>query len=273
VTAKKRTQALVPAASRLTHTITDQESALADEGVAVFEQIIGGRKKLTDALAVASTDADVARVTDLLLDPRYERHNLRSLCKMVGLTVADLLTAYRKAAIIQAHIQSAPIIAGKLIGVVEDLMTRAQPHYLPCPICRGTGTVVPEPTRDNPNPSPRPCQNCVDGQVYTLPDLDRQKLALEISELIKPRAGITLNQANIVGSGNGGGDARALGGSLEQLQQAVSDVLFPSNRSRAPVGAAIDAPTVDVIDAPLLDHPPSDLRIPTTWTEGVTADE
>lgn len=280
--AKRRSQALVPAAARSAQPLTAVEASLADEGVSVFESVLGGREALMQVLAVASDEPEVALVTDLLLDPRYQSYSLRQLAKMVGLTTADLLTAYRKATIVQAHVQAAPIIARKLIGVVEDLMTRAQPHYLPCTICRGTGTIVPEPTDKIPNPQPRPCTACIDGQVYVLPDLDRQKLALEVAELVKPRAGITVSQTNVDASRT---TSISVGGSLEQLQQAVADVLFSPQRSAAPASPidvtpiaeteaedeSVDVDPADAAAEPIGDPRPAasaDLRLP-TWDTSV----
>lgn len=234
---------LIPAAARPNGqgitTLTAEEADLSASAVMEFEKALGGRDALIDVLAVADDAPEVARVIDLLLDARYDGFSLRRLCTMTGLTIADFFAAYKKAAIVRAHIQAAPIIAAKLVGVVDDLMTRAQPHYLTCPVCRGTGSLVPEPTEKKPNPQPEPCKACVDGKQLVLPDLDRQKLALEVAELIKPKGGLVFNQANLL---NAGGDRQSIGapGALEQLQQAASAVLF----GRAPRAEPVDGETI-----------------------------
>ena len=141
---KQKPGKLVPAAARASGVgvtaYTTEETLLSDEAVATFERLIGGREALVDVLAVADDAPEVARVVDLLLDARYDTYSLRRLCTITGLTVADFFAAYRKATIVRAHIQMAPIIAAKIVGVVDDLMTRAQPHYLTCASCRGTGS-------------------------------------------------------------------------------------------------------------------------------------
>ena len=237
---KKRPGTLVPAAARPSGTgaskLTPEELDLSTTAVLAFEAALGGRAALIDALAVAQDAPDVARVVDLLLDPRYDRCSLRRLCTMAGLTIADFFLAYKKATLVRAHIEAAPIIARKLVGIVDDLMTRAQPHYVPCSTCRGTGTVVPEPTRDQPNPRPEPCRACTNGQVLLFPDLDRQKLALEVAELIKPRASLTFNQANVLAPGGRGPTAP---GALEQLQQAASAILFARPAAAPPVAGEV----------------------------------
>jgi len=236
---KKRTGMMIPAAARpdgrgITP-LTDEEVDLSANAVMAFETALGGRDALIDVLAVADDAPEVARILNLLLDPRYQAMSLRRLCTMTGLSVADFFAAYKTAAVVRAHIQAAPIIAAKLLGVVDDLMTRAQPHYLICPVCRGTGSIVPEPTTAKPNPIPEPCTSCVEGRQLVLPDLDRQKLALEVAELIKPRGGMVFNQANLLNT-NGDRPSGGATGALEQLQQAASSVLF----SRAP--APVEAP-------------------------------
>lgn len=238
--------ALAPAAARgASPVISLEEADLSQQAVAVFERVLGGRDQFAAVLAVADDSPEVAKVNDFLLDPRYQSLGLRKICAMAGLTVADLFAAYRKAVIVQAHLEAAPIIAKKLVGVVDDLMTRAQPHYLPCDTCRGTGRVVPPPTKDQPAPEPVACTACVNGQQLHLPDLDRQKLALEIAELIKPRAGVTFNQANVLAPPDRG---PSVTGSLEQLQQAVSEVLFsgrPMPVTDPPIDADVVEPSAD----------------------------
>jgi len=148
---KPRVGGLVPAVASARSgsgtTLTPQEADLSSSAVATFERVLGGRDKLIDVLAVADDAPEVAKVIDLLLDARYDGFSLRRLCAMTGLTITDFFLAYKKAAIVRAHIQAAPIIAAKLVGVVDDLMTRAQPHYLTCAVCRGTSTITPSPPR------------------------------------------------------------------------------------------------------------------------------
>lgn len=230
---KKRAGGLMLAAARLDAAplaLTAEEADLSAGAIATFEAVLGGRDALVDALCVADGSPEVDKITSLLLDARYDGWSLRRVCATAGLTVADFFAAYKKAALVRAHLQLVPVITQKLVGVVDDLLTRAQPHYLPCGVCQGSGTVTPAPTRTQPTPSAQTCESCQgQGRVLHLPDLDRQKLALEVAEVIKPRAGFTFNQATVVAASGG-----AAPGALEQLQQAVSAVLYAPG-ARTPV--------------------------------------
>jgi len=200
-------------------------------------------------LSVADASAEVGEIVNLLLDPRFRRTSLKRICALSGTTVADLFTSYKKALFARAHIQATHIIAAKLPPVVKDVMMRAAPQDQPCPVCGGTTTIV-EPGLGRP---PSPCPNCgATGIVRTEPDLDRQKLALELGHLIEKRGGPLLQQTqNILAASATPGPA----GTLESLQQAVGELLFASPRAVMP--DATD-PHAEPSEAPYLDLPLSD---------------
>src|SRR5262245_4259853 len=221
----KRKAGLVPAAARVATTgLTDLEQELADEAVETFVTVVGGRHALTETLAVADHSVEIQHVVRLLLDPRYDNVGLPRLCRLAGLTVADCLVAYRKALIARAHIAATATVAAKILPVVDDILTRAAPHQVVCDACHGEGSLPPRPTRTDPNPSPLPCPTCrASGRRLVLPDLDRQKLALELAHLLQKSGGIVVQQNTNVAP-----DPRAVQGpgALEQLQQAVSQILY-----------------------------------------------
>jgi len=190
--AKKPSTGLVPAAARAPEILTEGEQHLNAGAIDTFIQLVGGRDALVDVLSVASAAPDVDRVVNYLLDPRYERWSLRRLCNMAGITVADLLAAYRKAMIAKAHVEATHIIAAKLPPVVEDVMTKA----------------ISDPT------------------------VERHKLALELGQLTERRSGLFIQQ-NQIQNASAASLSQAGGGALEQLQQAVGDLLFNPARRRA----------------------------------------
>jgi hypothetical protein len=198
--------------------LTEVESVLNSEAIELFAQALGGREKLADALAVAGSGSEVERMTTLLLDPRYAQWGLARLCRTVGLTVADLFAAYRKAAVARSHIESTHLIAGKLPAVVDDVMTRAVPQRQVCPKCLGTSAA-----------GQGPCLTCQStGVVQSEPELDRQKLALELGHLLEKKGGLIVQQNNLAQTTLGA----TAPGSLETLQQAVGDLLFGGPRHR-----------------------------------------
>jgi hypothetical protein len=242
--AASSTTALIPAAARQPEFLTPAEATLNDDAVETFARVIGGREELAQVLSVATTAPDVDQVVTHLLDPRYAHWSLRTLCHRAGLTVADLLAAYKKAVITRAHVEASAIIARKLPPIVEDVMTRATPLPIVCPACKGD-----EAKR-------HACFTCHGtGAVRSEPDLDRQKLALELGQMVAKGGGLLIQQNQVVAATQ----VAAHGpGVLEQLQQAVGEVLF---RPRRPMMTQPDetepepelpdlAPEPDDVDTP-----------------------
>lgn len=218
------TTALVPAAARAPEVLTDVETELNVQAVEAFAQRLGGRGVLTAVLGVAEGDPAVEKVLSYLLDPRYDAWPLRKICRLAGLTIVDLFTAYKRAALTAAHIESTHLIAKALPPIVSDVMARATPQPIACPSCLGVGLKRPD------------CPLCQGTGVSTsLPELDRQKLALELGHLTERKGGIVMQQ-NVQTTAN----AAALGshapGALEQFQQVVGDLLFAPRR-RTPVAS------------------------------------
>jgi hypothetical protein len=235
---RTRPASLVPAAARGDSRLTDGEVDRSASAIEAFTTALGGRAALVDAISVVDSDADADKLVGLLLDPTYDSWSLRRICTLAGITVAEVFALYKKAAIVRAHIQAAPVIASKLVGVVDDIMTRAQPYPIPCDRCGGTGRWAEKPTQE-----PGPCPTCRGGgTLMAFPDLDRQRRALELGQLTARGGGIVVQQ-NLIGERAGS----AAPGALEQLQQALGDLLFRP----AP-------PAPPVVDATLVETPPGE---------------
>jgi hypothetical protein len=223
---KSASSALAPV-MRPDLSLSREEADLSAAAVDQFTVAIGGRQALLDTLVVADGTPEVHKIVDLLVDSRYGGWSLRRICAQAGLTIADLFVAYRKALIVRAHLQATRLVADHLVAVVDDVMKRAQPHEVPCADCGGLGHVTPEPTKAQPNPGPQPCETCRGGgRLLQLPDLDRQKVALELGQLLRERGGILVQQQNLTLPAGG-----TAPGSLEQLQQAVQAVLYQRSPS------------------------------------------
>lgn len=219
--------------------LTPAETDRSLDAVEVFSTALGGRDALLQALSFGNGSPEVDRVTQLLEDPRYRSWSLRRICDQAQITIADLFDAYKKALLTMAHLQATQTITRELVEVVADVMKRAHPYEMPCSSCRGLGRVTPDPTTDTPNPPPTVCETCQgSGHTIELPDLDRQKLALELGQLVVKGGGINLQQNALVVPP----PATFGPGAIDQLQQAVAEVLTPRGR-RPPAGPA---PVVDV---------------------------
>lgn len=237
--AKKPDLRMVPAAARASSPARRETQLLDVEAIRVFEQALGGREALTAVLATGADDPAVEQVLVLLLDPTTAAAPLPKLCALAGLTVADLFKAFHKASLMRGQIRVAAQLEAQLPGVIADLLRRAQPYDEPCTACGATGTTTPEPTRKVPNPAPGPCGACGGkGQIHVLPDLERQKVVLDLAELLKKGSGISVSQ-NVI---NAPAPASGGLGSLEQLQQVVSDALYKSPTERPTVEAEVVDP-------------------------------
>ena len=206
--------ALVPAGARGETALDDLEAVLNEEAIEVFAKAVGGRGQLADTLAVAGGHAEVERITTLLLDPRYAQWGIARLCTTVGITVAELFACYKKALIIRAQIEATVHVAGALPAVAKDVMDKALPQAVPCDVCHGTGIAGTD-----------PCWRCEGRKtVLSEPTVERHKLALELGQLLEKKGGLLIQQNNVAAMSS------TATGSLEQLQQAVGDLLFGSSR-------------------------------------------
>jgi hypothetical protein len=242
----RRTTTLVPAAARTPTHLSDTEADLAGAAIETFVVAVGGRKKLLQTLAIADGAEAADKVINCLLDPDYASWSLRRICTYAGITVADLFASYKKALFVQAHVDAAQRITSQLPPIVDDVMRRALPIARPCPRCNGSPTT--------PGTSKCPiCQGA--GTVLSEPDLDRQKLALELGRLTERKAGIVMQQNQVAATAVSSHGT----GSLEQLQQAVGELLFNPQRRRDASPKVIDVEGTS--GAPQAD-PQLDLPIP-----------
>lgn len=211
-------------------TLTPREARENQRALETVEKALGGRDALLDTLAVAAEAPEVEEVVQLLLDPRYARCSLRQICVMAGLTVVDLFAAYKQAMVVQAHLVAYRAITTKVLPVVEDVMRRAAPFKVPCTRCGGTGRGT---DPDKPDAPPESCPSCAGhGELLQLPDLDRQKLALELAQLVQKSGGVLLQQNNLTVQ-----PAEKAGGTLVGLQQAVRELLGGTRTPLAPIPA------------------------------------
>lgn len=204
--------------------------------IKAFEKALGGRHKVADSLLV-DTNPAIQSFVKLLLDPDYDDLSLGQIAEQAGIALSDLLRSYRNATLIKAQILAVNEIAERLPQLARSAMENALPQEVSCPICRGTGF---HPTKKDDRNNPLECKLCAKtGKVLRQPSIGRQRLALEIAELLKPPkpGGHTLN-VNLPPAPPAGPVAP---GSLEQLQAAVSHVLF----SRTPVIDATPEPPAE----------------------------
>lgn len=204
--------------------LTDEESVANSRAIDELVKQLGGKEGLLDTLSIAAEAPECEQIVSWLMDPRYARYSIKQLCIMGGLTILDLFTAYKKAAIVRAHLVAYQTITSKLSAVVDDVMRRAAPYTIPCSDCGATGRVGGEKGGTH-----ELCPACHGHKaVIVQPDLDRQKLALELAQLLQKSPGFTVQQNTVnVSPGTHGP------GSLVELQRAVKDALHGPRRPLA----------------------------------------
>lgn len=219
-----------------------------------IEVQMGGRQEIVGLLALAPLTRDLRYLLGLLGDPDNTGVSLGELCARGHILPGQLLEQLQRAAMQRGQVLAAQRIGTGIAAVAEDVMRRAAPYEEACHACGGIGTVTPEPTAQVPNPSPGPCDTCRGtGRLRYLPDLERQKLAIDMAHLLPKGGGINIAQINAPSGPAGGGAAADL---VESLQQATDKILYGS-------GGADDEG--DPVDGELLD---SDAAAPATPADG-----
>jgi hypothetical protein len=211
--------------ARQTSILTKEEAAASEAALDALVHVLGGKVQLLDTLAVACDVPEVEALLKLFLDPHHEKISLRMLCSMAGLTVVDLFSAYKKAMVVKAQLVAYQAITDAILPVVQDVMKRAAPYTIPCYDCAGSGSVK-DPEAKEGDPVQVTCPTCAGRkELLQLPDLDRQKVALELAQLVqKGTFGINLQQNNMTVPPPLP-DATEGTGNLISLQHAVRELL------------------------------------------------
>lgn len=210
---------------------TAHPPALITSSLAALEQLLGGRAVLVAALAHAPKSKDVDYLLGLLGDPDHATLSLADLCAMGGITAGELIDSFKAGELNRAQAISTREVGKALPGVVADTMRLAAPYTDTCYRCQGTGTYTPEPTKEEPNPSPGPCDTCRgSGQLVYKGDLDHKKLALELGKMTSKSSGVNVQ----VNQQNNAFQFGTAGGALEKLQEATDRILYRGERMGPP---------------------------------------
>ena len=213
-----------------------------------FETTLGGREALVQSLALAASapgiDRDQAEyIIGCLADPKYADKTLKTIARDAGITLQDLLTLYRHAAVQRAHLESLAHIAKGLPAVTQHVMTRAVPYEGTCGNCLGAGSKTADPTERVPNPTPILCVSCRGAGVVTYePELEHTKLALSLGGLVKQGGGVSIVNLQVQGGGASAAPLSA-GADYVALQQASDRALYGASE-------VIDADPIEPLEDP-----------------------
>lgn len=208
-----------------------------------LEGDLGGRDAVVGMLALAPLTPDLKYLLGLLGDPQYSSNSLAEICMLANVLPGELMKHLAAAALLAGKVRASQKIGAGIAAVAEDVMRRAAPYEEPCHACQGIGSQTADPTPQTPNPSPAPCGTCQGvGKLRYQPEFERQKLAVDLAQLLPKSSGIQIAQIN---QGGGGGASGGVG-MLERLQQFTDRVLYADRPTAPPVeeDPALDADLV-----------------------------
>lgn len=179
-----------------------------EEALKQVEKVAGGRASIVSALTFSPLELseDQKLLLGMLADPDNDKRSLAKVVADSGLKIKDLLDLLRQARGAQAYWEALNRVYDFLPRVAGDVMERSIPHQLPCTACNGKGKVRMAGHRAKKQAGAEedctPCNGT--GTFLTLPDLARQKVALELGGLLKPGgSGTTVNVDQRVAAGVG----------------------------------------------------------------------
>lgn len=213
-----------------------------------IEQDLGGRAEIVGMLTLAPLSPDLRYILGLLGDPQHDQMTLAEICAAGNVLPGELLKHLTSAALLRGKVLASRKIGDGIAAVAEDVMRRAAPFEDACYTCAGIGTITPEPTTQTPNPSPGPCETCKGaGKLRYQPDLERQRLAIDMAQLLPKSGGINIAQINQAGSQGGPGGG---GGSLEILQQVTDKLLYGSGPGIPPSAGESPVAEAELVEVP-----------------------
>jgi hypothetical protein len=206
-----------------------------------LEEAVGGREQIATSLQISQQPLTVEEeiLMNLLADPANQARSLASLCGQTGITIGRVLEMFSKAEGAQAYAKSLSRIYKKLPDVVGDVMDRALPKMKTCMPCKGMGKFT---VSKEGEALEQECLNCGgEGSIEQEPQLDRQKVALQLGGFMKEKAGV-----NITSTTNNVSQNMTLNvvKSTPDFRTATDRLLYPHKEKALPA-PAVDAEVVE----------------------------
>ncbi len=234
-----------------------------EEACRNFETEVGGRDSLVAQLVHARLTPEQDLLVGAIADPTNDAFSLARICALHGIRFGDLLIVFRDAGLVRAQLAAMRKVWERLPQVAGDVMDRAIPHLLECPACRGTKVRVKfravKKSKEAPDGVKEvqvPCLRCAGtGEILVQPDLDRQKVALEVGGMLRQEGGGV--QVNV--------QAQAQAGVFGNFAAASDAVLYPQPAA-PPVSSAVEdgeePVDAEVVEAASGEEPVPPLRLP-----------
>lgn len=216
-----------------------------EEALSSLERALGGRHSLISSLLQANLGDAENNFMEMLADPRNDAINLAKVAGLAGLSVGRVLQIFKEAKGAEAYVRSINRVYDRLPEIAGDIADRSVPTTTRCVPCRGTG-VVDQTTGAAQVPGADPanlvaCWPCEGlGTVVVHPDLERQKLALQIGGLVKKDGTVIMGNVDARVTNN------AFIRSTPDWRTATDRLLFPGKARE--VAKVVDAGE-DVVEA------------------------
>lgn len=214
-----------------------------EEALASLEAALGGRSKIIATLMQLTPGEDETNFMEMLADPRNDTQNLAKVAALAGLSVGRVLQIFKEAKGAEAYVRSINRVYDRLPEIAGDIADRSVPTLARCAPCRGTG-VIDSTTGQAQVPGADPaklvdCWPCEGtGKVTVLPDLERQKLALQIGGLVKKDGTVIMGNVDARVTNN------AFIRTTPDWRTATDRLLFPG-KARETAATVVDAEIVD----------------------------
>jgi hypothetical protein len=218
--------------------------------IKTFETQLGGREALVEILSQADSTPEITDLLGWLGNPDFAHESLATICRMANLTAGDVFLAYERALQTRARVLARIPIAKQLPDDADKAMQNALVHQIKCEDCRGRGKVERKLKRgENEVYEVVDCYPCEGtGKIDVEPDIDQQKLALELGEFCQ-KSGLTI-QNNNQQDNSKTVQIGSLGSTLAGLQASVAKSAFTVGAT-APLAPSVPpAADGEVIDVP-----------------------
>lgn len=175
-----------PEEPRSDHISLDRAPALVVKALSAFEEAVGGRARLVEVLAhYHQTSDDGELIMNLVADPGNAERSLASLCASAGLSVGKFLRIFASARGANAYLAAMERVWPRVPEVAAEVMRYAVTRKGRCTTCFGKGTLQGRVKRGAPV-SEITCTACDgEGTFDIVPDLERQKVALQLAGLLR----------------------------------------------------------------------------------------
>jgi len=163
-----------------------------------LEKAAGGRLAIIETMTLSNLTPQQEHLTGLIADPRNDAKSLARICSMANITVGKFLTMLGEIKMSKAVLDAQDRVARLLPDVAEDVMQRSVVHTIECSECAGEGSIPVTSRGRNAGEGSPPeerttltCPGCRGkGNITVQPHLEHQKVALELSGMIKRGGGV-----------------------------------------------------------------------------------